>query len=88
MSSRIIVEVLQQYRSTGGTVVFSSHVMDTVERLCDEVAIVAAGSVVRAGAVREIRGAQQQRLEDVFIESVGAMTATSSDTLEWLGSST
>jgi len=86
VSSRVIVEVLQQYRASGGTVVFSSHVMDTVERLCDEVAIVAAGNVVRSGALADIRGPQWQRLEDIFIESVGAMSTTSGDELQWLGS--
>ncbi len=58
VSSRVIVDVLQHYRHSGGTIVFSSHVMDTVERLCDEVAVVSDGAVVpqwhdrRTGAPR------------------------------------
>jgi ABC-2 type transport system ATP-binding protein len=70
ISSKVIVTVLEQYRAGGGTIVFSSHVMDTVERLCDHVAIVNAGQVVRAGELSHVMGSQ--RLEDVFIEAVGA----------------
>ncbi len=69
ISSRTITDVLTTFRSRGGTVVFSSHVMDTVERLCDHVAIVHAGRVVRSGPIDEVSGGH--RLEDVFIEAVG-----------------
>jgi ABC-2 type transport system ATP-binding protein len=87
VSSRVIVDVLEQYRSAGGTVIFSSHVMDTVERLCDEVAIVSEGRVVRAGTIAELVRREQRRLEDVFIDAVGAGTGTgdSADALQWLG---
>jgi ABC-2 type transport system ATP-binding protein len=82
VSSKVIVSVLEQYRAGGGTVVFSSHVMDTVERLCDHVAIVDAGRVVRAGPLAElVAGA---RLEDVFIEAVGAASRTAGDALAFL----
>lgn len=82
VSAHNIVEVLGAFRSRGGTVVFSSHVMDTVERLCDHVAIVAAGRVVRSGTIAEV--AEGRRLEDVFIESVGPGGATTGS-LDWLG---
>lgn len=85
VSSKVIVDVLQHYRDTGGTIVFSSHVMDTVQRLCDHVAIVSSGRVVRAGSVAELTRASTVRLEDIFIEAVGAEAAESRDTLEWLG---
>lgn len=86
VSSKNIVQVLEQYRDAGGTVIFSSHVMDTVERLCDEVAIVAAGRVVKAGNMAELREREQKRLEDVFIESVGSMLNTTGKSLSWLAS--
>ena len=85
VSSKIIVEVLEQYRSTGGTVVFSSHVMDTVERLCDHVAIVSDGHVVLGGPVSELTAGGMRRLEEVFIDSVGALTHEASEALTWLG---
>lgn len=88
VSSKVIVEVLNQYRTSGGTIIFSSHVMDTVERLCDHVAIVATGHVIRAGSVASLLETEQKRLEDVFIESVGTMVANAGETLDWLGQST
>ena len=49
VSSKVIVDVLQHYRDSGGTIVFSSHVMDTVQRLCDHIAIVSSGQVCAGG---------------------------------------
>ena len=87
VSSKIIVDVLQHYRETGGTIVFSSHVMDTVERLCDHVAIVSDGRVVRAGTVEALTESGLSRLEDVFVDAVGARTtAKARESLTWLGS--
>lgn len=87
VSSRVIVEVLQHYRSTGGTILFSSHVMDTVERLCDHVAIVSAGRVVRSGPIGILTSSSTVRLEDIFIEAVGALGDRSRESLDWLGQS-
>jgi len=87
VSSKVIVDVLQHYRSTGGTIVFSSHVMDTVQRLCDHVAIVSSGRIVRAGPVKDLTSNDSVRLEDVFIEAVGAGAAQAGDALDWLGQS-
>jgi ABC-2 type transport system ATP-binding protein len=88
VSSRVIVEVLQRYRHSGGTVIFSSHVMDTVERLCDEVAIVSEGRVVRSGTIAELVRRDQRRLEDIFIDAVGAQAAGADGSLDWLGATT
>lgn len=85
VSSKVIVDVLQHYRSTGGTIVFSSHVMDTVERLCDHVAIVSDGRVVRAGTVEELTSGTITRLEDVFVDAVGAVATDAGEKLAWLG---
>ena len=85
VSSKVIVDVLQHYRSTGGTILFSSHVMDTVERLCDHVAVVSAGRVVRAGSVTALTAGSTTRLEDVFIEAVGATAGAAGEQLDWLG---
>jgi ABC-2 type transport system ATP-binding protein len=80
VSARSITDVLAEFRSGGGTVVFSSHVMDTVERLCDHVAIINAGQVVRTGTLSEVCGGR--RLEDVFIDQVGARVT--GQRLDWL----
>ncbi|KAG1648315.1 ABC transporter ATP-binding protein NatA [Nymphon striatum] len=85
VSSKIIVDVLQHYRASGGTIVFSSHVMDTVERLCDHVAIVSAGKVERNGPIETLTDGGTTRLEDVFIDAVGASAEEAGDSLSWLG---
>jgi ABC-2 type transport system ATP-binding protein len=85
VSSKVIVDVLQHYRNTGGTIVFSSHVMDTVERLCDHVAIVSAGTVVRTGPIDTLTDSASVRLEQVFIDAVGGAADEARQSLTWLG---
>jgi len=87
LSSRIIVEVLEQYRANGGTVLFSSHVMDTVERLCDHVAIVANGKAIRSGSIETVTEDGSRRLEDVFIRALGMDGSEAGESLDWLGGS-
>jgi ABC-2 type transport system ATP-binding protein len=81
VSAALIRDILQRYVSGGGTVVFSSHVMAVVERLCSHVAILAAGTIRMRGTLAEVRG--ERSLEDVFVEVVGGRTATGSE-LAWL----
>ena len=82
VSTRIIRSVLERFTADGNTVVFSSHVMEVVERLCDRVAVVHQGRLVAEGATDDLRGGR--RLEDVFVELVGADDADVSQ-LDWLG---
>ena len=70
VSTRAIRSVLERFTANGNTVVFSSHVMEVVERLCDRVAVVHHGRLVAEGATDDLRGGR--RLEDVFVELVGA----------------
>ena len=82
VSARTMRSMLDRFRVGGGTVVLSSHVMDLVERLCDQIGVIHQGRVVATGPTEHLR--QGRRLEDVFIDVVGA---TDSDTtaLDWLG---
>lgn len=82
VSTRAIRRVLERFAEAGGTVVFSSHVMEVVERVCDRLAVVARGQVIAEGSVAELRGSR--RLEDVFIELVGGRD-TDDRALGWLG---
>ena len=84
VSARTIQDVLHRLTASGATVVFSSHVMDLVERLCDSVAILAGGRVVAAGPLDEVR--QGRRLEDTFLALLGSST-TDGGALPWLASS-
>ncbi|MDO4761526.1 MAG: ABC transporter ATP-binding protein [Corynebacterium sp.] len=70
VSGRIIQQILKTYASSGGTVILSSHVMELVEGLCDQVAIIHQGTVRVAGPVAELRGTQAN-LTDLFISVVG-----------------
>ncbi len=84
VSARTIKAVLERYTAGGATVVFSSHVMELVETLCDRVAVVAGGRVVATGTVNDVRGAGT--LEDAFVDLVGAGDVAAGG-LGWLGSS-
>jgi ABC-2 type transport system ATP-binding protein len=81
VSAALIRDILQRYVAGGGTVIFSSHVMEVVERLCSHVAILAAGQIRVRGTLAEVRG--ERSLEDVFVQVVGGRTATGSE-LAWL----
>lgn len=84
VSARTIRAMLDRHTAAGGTIVFSSHVMELVERLCDRVAVMHRGRLVASGALDDVRGAGS--LEDAFVELVGAGAAEASG-LEWLGTS-
>ena len=69
VSAANIRDILKGYVQNGGTVIVSSHSMDLVQRMCDHVAVIAAGRVLVAGTVDEVRG--ESTLEDKFVELVG-----------------
>jgi ABC-2 type transport system ATP-binding protein len=82
VSARTMRAMLDRFRSGGGTVVFSSHVMDLVERLCDHVAVIHHGRVVAAGPTEQLSNGR--RLEDAFIDVVGG-SVVDDGSLAWLG---
>ena len=82
VSARTMRSMLDRFRAGGGTVVFSSHVMDLVERLCDFVAVIHDGGVVASGRTDELRNGR--RLEDAFIDVVGA-SEVDHEAIAWLG---
>ncbi|MGP0222903.1 MULTISPECIES: ABC transporter ATP-binding protein [unclassified Paenarthrobacter] len=80
VSAANIRGILESYVASGGTVIVSSHVMDLVQRMCSHVAVVAAGRVLAAGTVEEVRGGST--LEERFVQLVGGGHRT--EGLEWL----
>jgi ABC-2 type transport system ATP-binding protein len=84
VSARTIREVLAQHRRAAGTIVFSSHVMELVERLCDSVAVIHRGAIVATGPLDDVRGGTS--LEEAFVHLVGG-EGRQTEGLEWLGSS-
>jgi ABC-2 type transport system ATP-binding protein len=84
ISTTTIRQILEGYAASGGTVILSSHVMDLIQRLCDRVAIVAAGRIRAAGTLDEVRAGMT--LEERFVRLVGGQT-TVGEGLAWLRSS-
>jgi ABC-2 type transport system ATP-binding protein len=84
VARQVLEETLRRYTRAGGTVAFSDHTMDVVERLCDRILIMDEGKVLTQGPTAEITGGR--RLQDVFVELVGRGSTEGVD-LGWLGSS-
>ncbi|ASW57237.1 ABC transporter ATP-binding protein [Plantactinospora sp. KBS50] len=81
VSAALIRDILHRYVGGGGTVIFSSHVMEVVERLCSHVAILADGTIKRVGTLAEVRG--ERSLEETFVQVVGGRVSTGEE-LAWL----
>lgn len=84
VNTQVMEDMLQRYRAGGGTVVFSSHVMDVVQRLCDRVAVIEAGRVRAEGTVAELAGGRT--LQEAFVDLVGGREIEEGE-LSWLSSS-
>jgi ABC-2 type transport system ATP-binding protein len=80
ISAANIRSILTDFTAGGGTVIVSSHVMDLVQRMCDHVAVVAAGRILAAGTVDEVRAGES--LEERFVQLVGG--PGKSEGLTWL----
>ena len=87
VSGRVVTDLLQRMAAKGVTMFFTSHVLDVVERLCDEVAIIDRGRLVAQGTLDQIRAQRElgrnASLEDVFIKLVAADVRR--DDLTWIG---
>jgi len=72
MTSRTITGFIHRCRQEGRTVIFSSHIMSEVERLCDEIAVMHGGRIRGCGTIAELRARTgQERLESVFLALAG-----------------
>jgi len=80
VSAANVTEILEKYVAAGGTVVLSSHSMDMVQRICDDVAVVVGGKVLAAGTMSEVRSGKT--LEERFVELAGGRKAT--EGMDWL----
>ena len=76
MTTRNLREVIRRLREAGKCVLFSSHVMQEVSALCDQIVIVAHGAVVASGTAAELLAASGcDNLEDAFVRLAGAEAA-------------
>lgn len=87
ISGRVVTDLLRRLAQKGATLFFTSHVLDVVERLCDEVAIIDHGRIVAQGTISAIRarreGGEDATLEDAFLKLVAADVRR--EDLSWIG---
>ena len=73
MSTRAMRELIRQLRAAGKCVLFSSHVMQEVSALCDEIVVIARGAVMAHGTPAELcRRAGETDLEEAFVRIIGS----------------
>ena len=65
-ASFTLKEMMREHCAGGGAILFSTHVLDVAEKICDKVAIIKNGRLVITGAMDEVRG--NESLEEVFLE--------------------
>ena len=65
-AAHILKGMMREHCAGGGAIFFSTHVLEVAEKLCDKVAIIRRGKLVRSGTMEEVRG--DDSLEEVFLE--------------------
>lgn len=84
VGARLMKDILLEQVQRGATVFLTSHVLEVVERLCEQVAIINQGKVIVQGTISELRQQAEgmSTLEDIFVNLVGGERY--SDKLDWL----
>lgn len=65
-AAHILKKMMREECDNGGAIFFSTHVLEVAEKLCDKVAIIKAGRLIRSGTMEEVKG--DASLEQVFLE--------------------
>ena len=65
-ASHLLKEMMREHCDAGGAIFFSTHVLEVAEKLCDKVAIIKQGRLIRSGTMDEVKG--DDSLEEVFLE--------------------
>ena len=68
-ASHLLKGMMREKCDMGGAIFFSTHVLEVAEKLCDKVAIIKGGQLIRSGTMGEVKG--DDSLEDVFLELEG-----------------
>ena len=68
-ASHLLKQMMREHCDRGGAIFFSTHVLEVAEKLCDKVAIIKQGRLIRSGTMEEVRG--DDSLEEVFLELEG-----------------
>ncbi len=67
--SHLLKGMMREVCDNGGAIFFSTHVLEVAEKLCDKVAIIKGGKLIRSGTMEEVKG--DDSLEEVFLELEG-----------------
>ena len=65
-ASHLLKEIMRKICDEGGAIFFSTHVLEVAEKLCDRIAIIKGGRLIKSGTMEEVRG--DESLESVFLE--------------------
>ena len=68
-ASHLLKGLMREVCDEGGAIFFSTHVLEVAEKLCDKVAIIKNGKLIRSGTMEEVKG--DDSLEEVFLELEG-----------------
>ena len=68
-ASHLLKGMMREVCDGGGAIFFSTHVLEVAEKLCDKVAIIKGGRLIRSGTMEEVKG--DDSLEEVFLELEG-----------------
>lgn len=68
-ASHLLKGMMRDVCDNGGAIFFSTHVLEVAEKLCDKVAIIKGGKLIRSGTMEEVKG--DDSLEEVFLELEG-----------------
>ena len=68
-ASHLLKEMMREICDKGGAIFFSTHVLEVAEKLCDKVAIIKSGKLIRSGTMEDVKG--DDSLEEVFLELEG-----------------
>lgn len=66
VAAHTLKEIMHEHCQKGGAIFFSTHVLEVAEKLCDKVAIIKNGRLIKSGTMEEVKG--DTSLEEVFLE--------------------
>lgn len=77
MTARTIIDFIRECRQRGKTVIFSTHVMSEVEKLCDTIGTIQSGKLLAEGSLAELRDRYHENdLEEIFVKIVAPLYTT------------
>lgn len=67
-ASYTLKEIMKKFCENGGCILFSTHVLEVAEKICDKIAIIKDGKIITSGTTNEVKG--DKSLENLFMELI------------------